>query len=793
MVGVRLAGVGFVAVLLVPGAAALFVAAGHFHVYASEDGTSWAPQTVLDEFSPRDLISLGGLWVIVGPGGVHFTSDLAAGWTTAAATGGYQLSGVATDGTNLVVVGSAGWVGRSADVSSWNFAHVTTTSLEAVATDGSTWLAVGGGGEVLRSSDAGASWVEQPQLGTADLHAVLWNAQAGLWVTGGENVYESPDGTTWTWIGGVADANDLDVVGGRAALAGGSGNIGIWTGAVSSGWHWQQAGTEAFNGLASCAGVTVVVGNGGKILTDAAADSGVPSFGVQPSGTTDDLGAVACSQHPLACYAAASSGAIGAPFVFAASGGTPPYSWAAPGSSNPGPTEGPALSAAFDEPGTHSIILMDSGAGFAQQTAECVVTIQPSPPPTALACTIPIQVVASGTPASLSAAGGQAPYTWMAPGSDQSEAVQDGAFSPSFLDAGAHFVTVQDAAGAVAHCEVDVVVAPVPPLAEPWSVPAACAVAGSGPDPVSVDGACPVPTQGDDAPPAPDAAVPGALSPTMKLEASSPTAMRSGLVGNGELGFGDACPAGRAPCALDASGLAPVPLVATGCDGASRALSSCTHTPSAATPLGSAVPAPRDTAFSPPAFLSGLATGCLLVIVGFRGIRWWFLALFTRLRRNDLLDHPTRAALFARVEAEPGIHFRALMRAVGKGQGTVRHHLEVLVAGGLLEDMDVHGFKGYRLAGPCAAGPPLPASRVLGTRHARRLRELLEGRPPTSVRQLAEAVGLSYGGTMHHLRRLQKAGLVRLAEVPGQGLRASFVPAMPSERAGLLAGERTSS
>ena len=57
--------------------------------------------------------------------------------------------------------------------------------------------------------------------------------------------------------------------------------------------------------------------------------------------------------------------------------------------------------------------------------------------------------------------------------------------------------------------------------------------------------------------------------------------------------------------------------------------------------------------------------------------RFW-LPLFARLRRNDILDLDTRRRVLDILRERPGIHFRELLRTASLGSGTLSYHLYVL-------------------------------------------------------------------------------------------------------------------
>lgn len=158
------------------------------------------------------------------------------------------------------------------------------------------------------------------------------------------------------------------------------------------------------------------------------------------------------------------------------------------------------------------------------------------------------------------------------------------------------------------------------------------------------------------------------------------------------------------------------------------------------------------------------------------------LGLFSRLSPDALAGHPTRQAILDAVAAQPGIHFQALCRALGKGRGVVGHHLGKLVDGGRVVAHRQGGFVCYVVKGQDAGSAV--AAGALKAEGAQRLLRELAARPGLSGLELAGATGLSPSTVHYHLRRLEEAGLVASA-ARGRSRAMRLTPA--GERAGALA------
>lgn len=163
---------------------------------------------------------------------------------------------------------------------------------------------------------------------------------------------------------------------------------------------------------------------------------------------------------------------------------------------------------------------------------------------------------------------------------------------------------------------------------------------------------------------------------------------------------------------------------------------------------------------------SGPVAASITIVSVLVGLAYWLwptlklgpMALFSRLRTPDLLQHPVRLELVQRIEAQPGVHYQDLVRAVGKGKGAVEHHLRKLQEGGLVKSLATGGYTCYF---PVAFDRRLAAATpALKSEGARALMAAIQATPGASAGHLAIATGLSPAAVSHHLQRLGAAGLV---------------------------------
>jgi predicted transcriptional regulator len=160
---------------------------------------------------------------------------------------------------------------------------------------------------------------------------------------------------------------------------------------------------------------------------------------------------------------------------------------------------------------------------------------------------------------------------------------------------------------------------------------------------------------------------------------------------------------------------------------------------------------------------TGIAAVGMLAAVVFLAVRFGGALLgaplFSRIQGPDLLEHPLRRALHQAVEANPGIHLKALARTVGRPRNTVEHHVRKLVASGLLTQHELNGYACLFVKGQVDRRDQAAAG-VLKSDAARRVLAAVVQAPGASGRDVAAQAGLTPTLVSYHVRNLQQAGLV---------------------------------
>lgn len=143
---------------------------------------------------------------------------------------------------------------------------------------------------------------------------------------------------------------------------------------------------------------------------------------------------------------------------------------------------------------------------------------------------------------------------------------------------------------------------------------------------------------------------------------------------------------------------------------------------------------------------------------------------YKRISRKNVLDSPRRLEILSFIKANPGLHFRKLLKEMSLTRGTLGYHLERLQSAGLLRAVKKRGRIHY-----FAAGSPYSAEKetliITMNNDARRgiiTQIFLNGGAHTE--ELAEESGLSKATVYTHVKYLEHQGIV-MSEREGRYVR----------------------
>ncbi len=161
------------------------------------------------------------------------------------------------------------------------------------------------------------------------------------------------------------------------------------------------------------------------------------------------------------------------------------------------------------------------------------------------------------------------------------------------------------------------------------------------------------------------------------------------------------------------------------------------------------------------AFSLGFLSGILLFLssteTGRYALFGAFFPLYTRLKREEVLEHFVRGQVFGVIQSQPGANFTAIKTLLGLSNGTLSYHLRTLEATGFV----VARWDGpYKRFFPADLGA---AAKVEGLRISelqRRLLERLRESPEVAQRDLARELAVTQQCVSYNLRILRRLGLV---------------------------------
>ena len=201
-----------------------------------------------------------------------------------------------------------------------------------------------------------------------------------------------------------------------------------------------------------------------------------------------------------------------------------------------------------------------------------------------------------------------------------------------------------------------------------------------------------------------------------------------------------------------------------------------------ASPADGASPfATRAIAFVPPAAagagLLAIGLGRAPLLEGLRGLQGRLAALlgrvpmlaaflglgaaplFSRIRREGVLDNPARARVHDAIAQEPGLSLSDVAQRAGIAWGTAVHHLRRLEGHGLIVSARERSHRRFFVANTPAAAQRRQMAVVIHPT-ARRIAEFVSHRPGTNQAGICQALGLNNPAASKHLGHFESEGLV---------------------------------
>lgn len=149
------------------------------------------------------------------------------------------------------------------------------------------------------------------------------------------------------------------------------------------------------------------------------------------------------------------------------------------------------------------------------------------------------------------------------------------------------------------------------------------------------------------------------------------------------------------------------------------------------------------------------------------------IPLFSRIAKNDLLEHKVRSQIYDLIRASPGINVSELARRLDIAWGTATHHLHKLRAEKLVGIRTVGHQKCYFPNGGAFTPREMDVLSVTKSPTTRRVAQFLVEGGARSHQEIAHGLALSPALVSFHMRKLLEAGIVERRK---EGRRSIFVP-----------------
>lgn len=143
---------------------------------------------------------------------------------------------------------------------------------------------------------------------------------------------------------------------------------------------------------------------------------------------------------------------------------------------------------------------------------------------------------------------------------------------------------------------------------------------------------------------------------------------------------------------------------------------------------------------------------------------------YKRVCRENALENPRRLEILTFIKANPGLHFRELLRKMSVARGTLDYHIRVMVSGGLLKAVSEKGKIHYFAADSLYSAEEEILIIAMKNDSLRRIIVQLYRNQGACTDELAERLGLSKATVYVHVKHLESLGIVR-SERAGRPVR----------------------
>jgi len=155
--------------------------------------------------------------------------------------------------------------------------------------------------------------------------------------------------------------------------------------------------------------------------------------------------------------------------------------------------------------------------------------------------------------------------------------------------------------------------------------------------------------------------------------------------------------------------------------------------------------------------LSGLVAFVSATEPGRHALFGLIFPLYTRIKKEEVLDHFLRGQVYGVIKTQPGSNFTTIRNLLSLSNGTLSYHLRTLESSGfVLSERD--GL--YKRFFPADLGAAAAQDGIRLSELQRRLLERLRRNPEVGQRELARDAGVTQQCISYNLRSMRRQGLV---------------------------------
>ncbi|MEW5937727.1 MAG: MarR family transcriptional regulator, partial [Candidatus Thermoplasmatota archaeon] len=162
-----------------------------------------------------------------------------------------------------------------------------------------------------------------------------------------------------------------------------------------------------------------------------------------------------------------------------------------------------------------------------------------------------------------------------------------------------------------------------------------------------------------------------------------------------------------------------------------------------------------------------VSSGMLGTEVGKYGLMHLLFPLYTRIKKEEVLDHFVRGQIYGFIVAHPGNHYNAIRDALGLNNGTVAHHLKTLELQGFIKSRRDGTYKRFY---PIRTKVPQDGGIKFSELQLDIIDLIRQSPDGVTQRALSATLGVTQQTVSYNLRVLQREGVVRF-EIDGRRAR----------------------